>query len=76
MQTLKEVQSSLNNNARKIADIDREIKYLQSKIASLECDKTRILIEYEHLLEDEDILKESENEQLEQMQKGAENETW
>lgn len=62
MQTLKEVQSSLNNNARMIADIDREIKYLQSKIASLECDKTRILIEYEHLLEDEEILKESENE--------------
>lgn len=25
MQTLKEVQSSLNNNARMIADIDREI---------------------------------------------------
>lgn len=62
MQTLKEVQSSLNNNARMIANIDREIKYLQSKIASLECDKTRILIEYEHLLEDEEILKESENE--------------
>lgn len=62
MDRIDELTTYLNNQARRIADIESEIKFYTQRINSLECDKARELMVYEDLLEEYKDLVEFEEQ--------------